>query len=94
MSVWVVAVAQRDDHPPAGRELLHQRRRDLGRRGGHQDRVVRRERAPAQGAVAHQHGDVADPGRLQRGRGRSGPEAAIRSTLNTMLASRASSAVW
>ena len=44
MSTCVVPVAERNDHPAAGGELLDQRRRDLGRRRRHQDRVVRGER--------------------------------------------------
>src|SRR6266545_7702179 len=54
------AGAQGDQQAPARRELLEERRRDVRAACGHQNRVVRRVGAPAQGAVAEQYRDVGD----------------------------------
>src|SRR5882762_3364470 len=45
------ALAQGDEHAPARSQLLDQGWRDLGSAGGDQDGIVRRIRAPAEGAI-------------------------------------------
>ena len=59
------AIAQRDDHASAGRQLFHQWSRHLRRGGRHQNGVIGRERAPSQGAVSHQHRHIANAGRRE-----------------------------
>src|SRR5258705_3663244 len=48
------ALAQGDEHAPVRPQLLDQGWRDLGSACGDQDGVVRRIRAPAEGAVAYE----------------------------------------
>src|SRR5690606_18841495 len=51
--------ATRDHQSAARRELVEERRRDLGRcAGGHDDRVVRRVLLPAECAVTNRYMDV------------------------------------
>src|SRR2546426_11954632 len=52
------ALAQGDEHAPARRQLLDQGWRDLGSACGNEDGIVRRIRAPAERAVAHEDRDV------------------------------------
>src|SRR5919202_2074433 len=57
--------ADRHDEPPARLELLVERRRELGHRGGDGDRVERRAVGDAERAVAVAHRDARVPGRRE-----------------------------
>ena len=59
------AVAERENEPTAGAQLLNQRSGHLGRGRRDKDRVVRGVRAPSERPVAHEYRDVTDPDGVQ-----------------------------